>query len=187
MRLFFGFNLSSELTAILGRTQERLLRSVPVGFSPASLEQLHLTLLFLGERPDEELSVWKQALASSAAGINPFQISLLALGGFPSSKDPRVVWAGIEERSGQLKEIVSRLRTSSRAAGCKVEDREYTPHLTIGRNKMAKNATSLRLFIEREKVPGHRETIDGISLFESTPTPTGHRYAILSTAGLAAA
>ena len=186
MRLFFGFKLSTELVSILSRTQARLLKSIPDGFAPAKLEQLHLTLHFVGERPHEELSYWTGALTTATSGIHSFEISLAQLSAFPHPKDPRVVWAGIRENSGTLLEIVERLRKAAEEAGCEVEAREFAPHLTLGRNKIARNSTSLRLFLEREKLPEHRETISSISLYESTPTPSGHLYSVISETELGA-
>ena len=184
MRLFFGIKLSSALAEVLSRTQDRLLRSIPAGITPATLAQLHLTLLFLGERPDDELARWETALQSCIQGIIPFEISLLGLNAFPHPKDPRVLWAGIDEPTGALQTAVARLRAVASELGCPVEGREFVPHLTLARNKAAKNAIALRLFIERERLPAHREKVSEITLFQSTPTGAGHLYTELASATL---
>lgn len=176
MRLFIAIPLEAQLSAALARAQERLLKAVPEGIAPASLVQVHLTLLFIGERPPSDLPNLQAALADLSITISPFALRLTRLDAFPSSDDPRIVWAGAEDDSGQMEQTALRLRDIARALGFSIDTQQFRPHLTLARNKQVRNRTSLRLFIQREKLPTLAQTVNRIVLYQSTPTPTGHHY-----------
>ena len=176
MRLFIAIPLSSELISVLTRAQERLLRSIPEGITPTNLAQAHLTLLFIGERPETELPALQEGLNALCAVVSHFTLSLTTLNAFPNRQDPRIVWAGAEDRSGQLARAVAELHTLGVSLGYRPDPPEFVPHLTLARNKQVRNRTALRLFIDREKLPPHQESVDRIVLYESTPTPAGHLY-----------
>lgn len=59
-------------------------------------ENLHLTLAFLGEMPEERVPALTEALTGAAARVAPFALRLAGVGGFPGLSRPRVVWASAE-------------------------------------------------------------------------------------------
>jgi 2'-5' RNA ligase len=82
-------------------------------------EELHLTLIFLGDSPLPELEAAHEELtALSAPGFTP---QLEGLGLFGKDK-PCAAWAGVAP-SPALMELQARLETLARRAGCPVEAR----------------------------------------------------------------
>ena len=98
-------------------------------------EGLHVTLRFLGEvdagRGSELRSVWAGALR----GAGPVPLRLGGAGVYPGARRPRVVWAGLEDRSGEggLGRLAARLEEAARAHGFAPESRPFSPHVTLAR------------------------------------------------------
>ena len=184
MRIFIAIPLSPDLIGILTHTQQRLLGAVPQGLAPANLSHAHLTLLFIGETPESELSRFKGALTQLGAAFQQCTLELTHLGAFPKTQDPIVVWAGARDPSGTLARLARELGKIAQELGHTIETREFIPHLTLARNKQVRNRTALRLFIEREKLPRYIEIVSRVVLYQSIPTPEGHRYEELASVTL---
>src|SRR3954469_8283022 len=63
---------------------------------------LHLTLLFLGEVEDRELPAICRAVQQACAGQARFQLAIEGIGCFPNPRRPRIVWAGVGAGSAEL-------------------------------------------------------------------------------------
>ena len=113
---------TESLRAALGRD---LVRWVPV-------ENMHLTLKFLGNVPAAHLEFVKQMLAQSAGRISPFDLTIGGLGSFPNSKRIRVLWVGIHAGS-ELTDLQREIDTGAANLGYEKDDRPFSPHLTLGR------------------------------------------------------
>jgi RNA 2',3'-cyclic 3'-phosphodiesterase len=117
----------SEFTRELG-TQ---MPSDAVRWTP--MEQIHLTLKFLGKVESSAVPDLEEALTAATQGTGTFELQIAELGAFPSLRNPRVIWIGL---AGGL-EALLRLQTQvadAVAHWCeKEENRKFTPHLTLGR------------------------------------------------------
>jgi 2'-5' RNA ligase len=127
MRLFIAIELSDEVKEILSG-----LRSEIPGVRWVPSEQMHLTLLFLGEIAQDQLETLCNALA--AISINPFTLTFDRTGCFPRPASPRVLWAGVE-RQEVLERLVRLVSEASSACGIQTEERSFSPHITMGRIK----------------------------------------------------
>src|SRR5947209_19294935 len=65
-------------------------------------DNLHLTLLFLGEVQDRELVGICRAVEKGAATQSPFAMQVTGIGCFPNPRRPRIVWAGVGAGSAEL-------------------------------------------------------------------------------------
>jgi RNA 2',3'-cyclic 3'-phosphodiesterase len=97
--------------------------------------QLHFTLKFLGEVPDDPLAAARAAAARVAAGVSPFDLALEGLGVFPAAGPPRVVWAGCGAGRSELMALAAAVEAAFGEAGFLKELRPFSPHLTLGRVK----------------------------------------------------
>src|SRR5215813_10003792 len=93
MRIFVGLDIVEEIRARISRfiTEMRELAPDVRWVTP---ESLHLTLKFIGEKPDASVKQVEQLLASVSA--TTFNISFRGAGFFPTAKSARVFWIGIE-------------------------------------------------------------------------------------------
>lgn len=97
---------------------------------------LHLTLLFLGEVRDRDLHSICRAVSKVAATTPMFPMEVAEIGCFPNPRRPRVVWAGVADGAEELVALHDALEQPLFDLGCyRREERQYTPHLTLGRCK----------------------------------------------------
>jgi 2'-5' RNA ligase len=132
MRLFLSIPLPDSLQRRLVQLQEELASfNWKVRWTPP--EQLHLTLHFLGETPENLIEDLHHEMAALCHARWPFDLSAGGLGAFPSFENPRVLWAGLHDHGEKLKELFEasyRLLKGYRIFELR---KEFTPHLTLGR------------------------------------------------------
>jgi 2'-5' RNA ligase len=133
VRTFIAVDLGKELRARCVAVQETLARAgADVKWVPA--ENMHVTLLFLGEVEDRTLSDVCRAVALVAGRHEGFTLSVESLGCFPNPRRPRIIWAGIGAGKEELVALHDALEPPLLDLGCyRREERQYTPHMTLGR------------------------------------------------------
>lgn len=113
-------------------------------------EQMHVTLRFLGDVPNEKLPALENALGAAVVGSSPIKLSLEAFGCFPSARNPNVFWAGLGGAVDALQQLQARVEAHTNGFTSHEEQRDFHPHLTIGRVKR-RGAESRRLADELTK------------------------------------
>jgi len=137
-RLFIAVPAADEVRAAVGKLMEEVAGGPISERGPGQprwvrVDDLHLTLRFLGATPDERQAEIASALATAAAGVAPFRVVLSGGGAFPNASTPRVLWIGIAEGTDHLAGLVGRLNGALVPLGWPVEARPFTPHLTLAR------------------------------------------------------
>ena len=126
MRLFIALTLPDALRDPLLDTMAGLRRDGVSGRFTRP-ENLHLTLHFLGEQPETAVDVLSDIL--EAAPRASFPLTLAGLGSFARSG---ILWAGLVP-SPALDALQRQLGMSLRQARFPVEQRRFSPHLTLVR------------------------------------------------------
>src|SRR5262245_14769725 len=98
-------------------------------------ERLHLTLQFIAHVPDTMLGELEALGVAVAAGEPPFNVGFAALGGFPSLERARVLWLGVQAGAQPLGRLSAALGNGLSELGLPVEQRSFTPHLTLARSR----------------------------------------------------
>jgi RNA 2',3'-cyclic 3'-phosphodiesterase len=93
-------------------------------------ESLHVTLKFIGEKPDDMVAQIDSALHSIHA--EPFQLRFSGTGFFPTPRAARVFWIGIQADDA-LRRLAQIIDESLAQIGIPKEDRAFSPHLTLAR------------------------------------------------------
>ena len=130
MRLFIAIEISPDVRAALAALLKEL-RAIAPQVKWVRAENMHLTLKFLGETSSSKLAAVQAALSalrSSAAVTLQFR----GLGFFPNAKHARVFWAGMEA-SPNLPALAAEIDQAMHKLGFLLEDRAFTPHLTLAR------------------------------------------------------
>jgi RNA 2',3'-cyclic 3'-phosphodiesterase len=144
-------------------------------------ESLHITLLFLGEVDDRELHTVCRAVREIAAGEPPFPLRVSGVGAFPTPRRPKIAWAGIVDGAEELRRLHGKLEPKMLDLGYyRKEEREFTPHLTLGRVKG--EADGLKLAPELTKRlawDGGRTVVDEVLVFSSELEKDGPIYTVL--------
>ena len=130
MRLFIAIEISPDVRAALAALLEEF-RALAPQVKWARPENMHLTLKFLGETDNSKLTAMQAALSalrSSQAVILHFR----GLGFFPNAKRAKVFWTGMES-SPNLPVLAAEIDQAMHRFGFPLEDRPFTPHLTLAR------------------------------------------------------
>jgi RNA 2',3'-cyclic 3'-phosphodiesterase len=176
MRAFIALELGPEVRDRLGDLI-RTLGAGRRGVKWSRPEQVHLTLKFFGEVPEEGLPPVISAVAAAVAETAPFPILVRGAGSFGAGGRIRVVWAGIEEPSGALARLQASVEVSVALLGFPREERPFHPHLTLGRFRVpAKDPPLAESLARQSQFDGGRFTVDRVILFSSTLTPAGPIY-----------
>jgi len=130
MRLFVAIEIPSDVRIAIA-SLIRELRLLAPQAKWARAENLHITLKFLGEIDVSNIDAIQTALAAIRSDCS-VTLDLRGLGFFPQEKRPRVLWAGLEA-SPNLKILASDIDQTLHILGFPLEDRPFTPHLTLAR------------------------------------------------------
>lgn len=141
MRIFIGIDLDSSLKNKIFQLQEMIKPYVIKGNWKYE-DNFHLTLRFLGEVEESQLSVIDEAIQSMANKVNPFELQLKGGGSFglkPStdeSKGPlvNVLWLGVDGNMKALSELYFELEYALSVKGFTKDYRDYAPHITLGQD-----------------------------------------------------
>lgn len=174
IRAFIALDLDDTVRSALA-VQQFLLplpRREPV-------ENLHLTLTFLGEMPDRSLEDLHEALLSLR--FPGFALTLTGLGLFGGDR-PRVVFAAAAPDAPLLR-LQRKVESMARLAGAAIEGRRFVPHVTLGRFRPPGAEVAMRL--ERAVVDqaGFRAgpmPVRDVVLFESIRAGGMSRYEVLA-------
>lgn len=131
-RLFFGLEIGGEARELAESVLTSLSADVVhQGTRWIRPDKIHLTLAFIGHVPEEMEAPIDAAGDSVAAGTSPLTLATADLGGFPHIGRPKVVWLGLSD-SPELADLQNRL-VEALTPLVEIEDREYHPHITLGR------------------------------------------------------
>ncbi len=174
MRLFISINIPEELKKNIFAFIEDFKKKLP-NLGWVKLDNIHITLKFLGASPPEDIDEIKAALKSVAGKFGKTKIKIENIGCFPSESRPRVLWAGISEGSGFLKEVAKSL-DEKLAKKYNVEKREFVSHITMARIKSYDGRGSKKI---KKAIADKKNTLFGefmvgkISLMQSFLSPKG--------------
>jgi 2'-5' RNA ligase len=188
IRAFIAIEMSPEIQRRLDQVSDELklrLKDIPVRWVP--VENIHLTLKFLGDVSVANLEVLKKILQSEIAGHHPFEMSVGELGAFPSIRRPRVIWVKVQAPA-ELDAVQHGIETESTRLGYSREERAFSPHLTLGR--VSRNASSRDIRRISEVLETYKvgflgaARVQAVRLFRSDLQPGGAVYTCLFSAPL---
>ena len=156
-------------------------------------ENLHVTLLFLGEVLMTDVPAICAAVADVASSHPAFPLSIETTGCFPNPRRPRILWVGVGEGALEVTALYDALQRPLLDLGCyRREERQYTPHITLGRVKSGRpnggdegTPSSLATVLVRyADWKGGVTTVREVHVMSSELTSRGPSYAVLSRAKL---
>ncbi len=171
MRLFVAIDINDpSIKERIIKKQSEILNSFNI--KPIKAEQLHFTLMFLGEVSNTMLESIKSKL--SEIRFKPINVRYKYIGAFPDEKDARIIWIGVDDESAKrLKGLAVIVEEKLGTLGFK-SDKPFVPHITILR---AKSRINCRDIISEEEFG--EEILDKIKLKESILTNSGPIYSDL--------
>jgi len=177
IRTFIALEIPDELRRKLCLVQKQCMQRIE-GVKWVNPDTIHLTLKFLGSIRCDRVEAVCTAMAQAAEGVGPFCFTVTGLGAFPSVRNPKVVWAGIQD--DRIVRFQKKIEEALCPAGFSREQRPFTPHLTIGRVRVARAKHGLRTVLEEfsREVLGSFES-SRLSFIQSDLQPAGPVYTVL--------
>ena len=123
VRLFFALECPGLETESLPRT-----------YISEKARNYHITIAFLGNRPNPEFEI--QRVADVCIDRLPLELEYQKLGAFQKPSNARVLWMGV--KSSGIQDLASSIRLVSKS-----EDRPFLAHVTIARFRKQTNLEAL--------------------------------------------
>lgn len=177
VRAFIAFDIEDvRIQNEIGKLQEYLIREGVKGTFP-KLDQLHVTIKFLGEVPEGKIDLIKASLSEIKVPV--IRTRPIRIDGFPSLLSPRVVVVVLESVR-ELQDLYNEVERRMAKLHFPREGREYVPHITIAR---IKELSSWRKTLPSKLSSIHIDyeiTVREFKLKKSTLTSQGPIYSDLA-------
>ncbi len=186
LRTFIAVDVGKAIRDRAVALQESLTRS-GTDVKWVEPENIHVTLLFLGEVDDREVLQVCRAVSDGCVGLSTFSLTVEGVGCFPNPRRPRTLWVGVGDGTQELCALHDALEPPLLDLGCyRREERKYTPHITIGRVKSDRPTDKLAAALAKHAGWRGGETdVREVLVMSSQLTPQGPVYTVLSRAKLA--
>ena len=174
MRLFIALEIPPEIRDVLAVFLEEW-RGIAPRVKWVRAENLHVTLKFLGETEGSKLDEIESEL-STIRSSHPVTLEFSGLGFFPNERRPRVFWAGMQS-SPNLRPIAVGIDRGLHKLGFPLDDRPFTPHLTLARFSAPSLPVDLAVAVKQHASRSFGSlTAHEFHLIESKLKSTGAEY-----------
>ncbi len=177
MRTFFCLELPEQVKKEIRSTADSI--QGPAYVKWVSRENLHITLKFLGDVEQRQITEIKTQAKKSASQVNPFEMTIDKLSGFPNPGFPKVIWLGSSSPPPEIHRLNEDLETRMEEIGFEKERRDYVPHVTLGRTKDEDETKIEELGTDLQNLKldsNWRVPIDHLTLMESELRSSGPEY-----------
>jgi 2'-5' RNA ligase len=181
LRTFIALDPGKAIRGRIVTLQETLARAAS-GVKWVEEDNLHVTLLFLGEVDMLDVPKVCNVVSEVTAEHTAFSMTIERAGAFPSLRRPRILWVGVGEGTQEVCSLHDDLEGPLAKLGCyRREERQYTPHITLGRNRAgpANDALSTAL-AKAAGWKGGETQVSEVLVLSSELTPEGPIYTVLS-------
>jgi RNA 2',3'-cyclic 3'-phosphodiesterase len=185
VRTFVAIELPTGITQRLDHAIARLReRMTSRDIKWVSACNIHLTLKFLGGVPVERIDELRSNLTAVCAAAQPMRLEIMGLGAFPSTRAPRVIWAGLQGDVEPLCSLAGEIDAALAALGYPRESRPFAAHVTLARvrpNAGHDVKSALADAIVRPPLDRYLSFVSGgVSIMRSQLTPHGAVYTRLA-------
>jgi 2'-5' RNA ligase len=183
LRSFIAIELPEAVKSALAELQQEF-KKCGVDVKWVKPDNIHLTLKFLGNIEEKNVERIVKIIEGICSKYKVFSLEVKGTGVFPNIRSPRVLWVGIE-RNSLLTKLQRDVEDEMASIGFEREDREFIPHLTLGRFKSSIGKEGLM-----EEIELHRNDTFGLidvrslSLMKSDLKPSGAEYTRIAEAFL---
>ncbi len=162
MRVFIAINFTNEVKEHLAKTIKDLrLKSVKGSFT--RIENLHLTIAFIGEVSPERIPDIITVLNDRISTRSPITIEIGGLGKFVRQKE-YLYWCGIKDND-ELGRLQKALVNGLKEHHFSVDDKPFKPHITLARRCVMKQGFEESRF--SKSIPNMSMRVESISLMKS--------------------
>jgi 2'-5' RNA ligase len=177
IRSFVALELPSGLKERLAELIRRFRPMIPDGVNWVRSENLHLTLLFIGDVQPHKVAEIDEAIKILLEGFPVFRFKALGLELFPAA-EPRMIWLKLQAENDDIFKLQKRMINALRVLGIEPDKKPLKLHVTIARLKTAISPELAREIMQSD-VKLDNLVFPTITLFKSVLTPTGPNYSVL--------
>ena len=173
-RSFICFEMPSDVLKEIASIQEQLNKKLKFIGKTTELENIHLTLKFLGEINQETLEKTKKALSS--INFSKSEAKLGRIEFFTYKKQPKIIWIKIISQISKLQKQID-----SSLIDLFPKEERFMAHVTIARIKYIENINSAIEYIKHIKIRNLNFEISEFILKKSTLEPLQPEYKTIET------
>ncbi|MBA2346765.1 MAG: RNA 2',3'-cyclic phosphodiesterase [Solirubrobacterales bacterium] len=141
---------------------------------------MHLTLAFLGERPEADVARLGPELARALGRCEPPREARVSAPLWLAPRRPHVLTVAVDDVSGRLSALQSAVVTACvRAIGWEPEGRPFHPHVTVARVRRDRHVAPRELAPLPEGARQPWRTGAGVALLRSSPGQGAAQYEAL--------
>ena len=143
-------------------------------------DQIHLTLKFVGDTPDQDIPVIIDTCQKVAKHHHPFAMDFDRTGIFGSNHSPRVLWLGMTNEPKALYDLEKDILEAFDGIGYLRDRQNFVPHITVCRIKqLIDKAFFQQIYQGIEQKTYLHADVNEIVYFQSFLQPTGAYYKVL--------
>ena len=192
MRLFIAVDPDDEARRAIASEQERILSALGEArdrIRPVRTDQMHVTLVFLGDLENEKIASVVDA-CSRPLDAPPIDAVFAGIGIIPPRGAPRALWVGRETGASELTTIHREMASRLANLGVAGDGGAFRPHLTLGRWRRSRpsDRAGVLALASNTAVAGCR--INHVTLYRSELPSAQHAapvYSALARANLTGA
>ena len=180
IRSFIAIELPTTVKQELTTLEDLLKKRCPQVVRWVDPQNIHVTLKFLGDVDSDRVDEINMAIDEATQGMSPFHLELKDLGVFPNLNRVNIIWVDAKGDLDKLTDLQKQIESNMEQLGFAREDRDFTPHLTIGRvrdyaspddRKKIGQVLSQTAFASAQVI-----TVNCVNLMKSQLTNTGAIY-----------
>ncbi|KAF0178853.1 MAG: 2'-5' RNA ligase [Limisphaerales bacterium] len=181
-RLFVAAPVVDEVKAAIAQLLERT--DITREFKCSRLEKIHLTIRFFGNVSAGQVPELQARLAEVCRRAAPFSLRAEGLGQFGQ----RVLWVDLQGDLAPLRQLVAETAAQTAGFGEHRDERDFTPHITIGRRVHQRSRTEpVPAFLQAHRSTAFGEwRVDHLELIRSALGSGAAQYATLARLPLGA-
>ena len=183
MRVFIAIDIDDKIRKAIAALQKQIASKVDVKKGDVKWVEpnnIHLTLKFLGEISDEQLTEVSEIVKTVAQAHQKFNLDIESVGSF-GGRSTKVVWVGAGKGTDALLALQKDLDDLLEQAGFPKEDREFSAHLTLCRvNHPVAGLKVGEAVAQFSHLKLGSIAADAIYIYQSQLTPQGPIYTMLS-------
>ncbi|MCK9578275.1 RNA 2',3'-cyclic phosphodiesterase [bacterium] len=186
-RIFIAINLGEKIKNNLLTIQKEIDQKFiySFDFSPikwTKKENLHCTVLFVGEIDDMELLDIFKITNNAIQKTENFDLQITDIKFGPDAKNPKMIWGNLE-KTKELMNLQTSIENSILNNGYNAEvDKKFTPHITLGRiTQWQFKKINPEEVPEIEKYLGYGFSVKSVEIMESVLKKSGPEYYVLKS------
>ena len=174
LRTFIALELAAEHKQAILNHLNIWRRSYPNGINWVKPENLHLTLVFIGDTQSGDIAQIKEALYNQMLSMNCFELNCQGYELFPAV-EPRLLWVKLETKDKEIFSFAKALNRAIRDIGYEPDAKNLKLHVTVGRIKAQQPVWLEQEFLASE-LPTQPALYDTVTFYQSLLKPEGPVY-----------